>query len=217
MDPEGRDSEGAEGIGADAVRARYAGAAQAFLELAGQVPDQAWSRPALGEWDVRALTGHTSRALTTVETYLATPAAGERVAGPVEYFLAVRGATSPDAIAQRGRETGEALGEDPAAAVRELVQRVTDLVRNTPDDAPVATPAGAMTLIDYLPTRTFELAVHTLDLARALGLPPPASLAPAVAASLELAGAIGSRLPAAGDLLLLLTGRTGLPEGLSVL
>jgi hypothetical protein len=171
----------------------------------------------LGEWDVRALTGHTSRALTTVETYLATAATGELVAGPVEYFLAVRGATSPDAIAQRGRETGEALGEHPAAAVHELVQRVTVLVRNTPDDALVATPAGAMTLIDYLPTRTFELAVHTLDLARTLGLPPPASLAPAVAASLELAGAIGSRLPAAGELLLLLTGRTGLPDGLSVL
>ena len=219
MDPEGTDTEvmDPEGTDAEAVRARYAGAAQAFLELAGQVPHQAWSRPALGEWDVRALTGHTSRALTTVETYLGTPAAGARVPGPVEYFLAVRGATSPAAIAQRGRETGEALGEDPAAAVRELVQRVTALVRNTPDDALAATPAGVMTLIDYLPTRTFELAVHTLDLARALGLPPPAALAPAVAASLELAGAIGSRLPSAGDLLLLLTGRTGLPENLSVL
>ena len=71
MDPEGRDSKGRD---SEAVRARYAGAAQAFMELAGQVPHQAWARPALGEWDVRALTGHTSRALTTVETYLATPA-----------------------------------------------------------------------------------------------------------------------------------------------
>jgi len=200
----------------EAVRACYAGAARAFLELAGRVPPEAWSWLALGEWDVRALTGHTSRALTTVETYLGTPATGVRVAGPVEYFLAVRGATSPDAIAQRGKETGVALGEDPAAAVRELVHRVTALVRNTPDDALVATPAGAMTLIDYLPTRTFELAVHSLDLARALGLPPPASLAPALAASLELAGAIGARLPSAGELLLLLTGRTGLSENLSV-
>lgn len=74
-----------------------------------------------------------------------------------------------------------------------------------------------MTLVDYLPTRTFELAVHGLDLARTLGLPTPASLAPGIAASLELAGAIGARLPTAGDLLLLLTGRTGLPGGLSVL
>jgi len=201
---------------AEAVRACYAGAAQAFRELTGQVADHDWPRQALGEWDVRALTGHTSRALTTVETYLAIPAAGEPVAGPVEYFLAVRGATSPSAIAQRGKDAGEALGEDPAAAVRELVQRVTALVKNTADDALVATPAGAMTLIDYLPTRTFELAVHTLDLARALGLPPPASLAPAIAASLKLAGAIGSRLPSAGELLLLLTGRTGLSGNLSI-
>ena len=205
-----------EDMDAEAVRACYAGAAQAFRDLTEQVPEHDWSRQALGEWDVRALTGHTSRALTTVEAYLATPATGERVAGPVEYFLAVRDATSPDAIAQRGKETGDALGEDPAAAVRELVQRVTTLVRNTPDDALVATPAGAMTLIDYLPTRIFELAVHTLDLARALELPPPASLAPAVAASLKLAGAIGSRLPSAGELLLLLTGRTGLSGNLSV-
>ena len=199
------------------VRACYLGAAQAFLELVGQIPEASWSNPGLGEWDVRGLTGHASRALTTVETYLAAPATDGPVAGPVAYFLSVRGATSPDAIAQRGKETGEALGEDPAAAVRELVQRVTGLVRNTPDDALVATPAGTMTLIDYLPTRTFELAVHGLDLARALGIPTPASLQPAIAASLELAGGIGARLPSAGDLLLLLTGRSGLPAGLSVL
>jgi hypothetical protein len=73
-----------------------------------------------------------------------------------------------------------------------------------------------MTLIGYLPTRTFELAVHGLDLARAVGVPAPASLNPGIAASLELAGAIGAQLPSAGDLLLLLTGRAGLPGGLSV-
>src|SRR4029079_5014146 len=65
MDPEGTDAE--------AVRARYAGAAQAFMELAGQVPHQAGWRPPRGEWDLLSLPGHTSRALTTVETYLATP------------------------------------------------------------------------------------------------------------------------------------------------
>lgn len=199
-----------------AVEACYLGAAQAFLELVGQVPEDAWSKPALGDWDVRGLTGHASRALTTVETYLAAPQSGPRQDGPVSYFLAVRDGTSPEAIAQRGRETGDALGSDPAGTVRALVRRISDLVRNTPDAALLATPAGTMTLADYLPTRTFELAVHGLDLARALGLPPPASLAPGIAASLELAGAIGARLPTAGDLLLLLTGRTGLPGGLSV-
>lgn len=104
-----------------------------------------------------------------------------------------------------------------AAAFQDLVQRITILLRHTPDEALLATPAGIMTLVDYLPTRTFELAVHGLDLARALKLEPPASLAPAIAASLELAGAIGARLPSAPELLLLLTGRSGLPDHLSVI
>jgi uncharacterized protein (TIGR03083 family) len=198
------------------VKSCYQGAAQALLELVAQVPEAAWSLPALGEWDVRGLTGHASRALSTVETYLAAPAAGPRLDGPVSYFTAIRAGASPAAIAQRGRETGDALGEDPAAAVGELVQRVTGLVGRAPDDALVATPAGTLTLIDYLPTRTFELAVHGLDLARAVGIPAPASLNPGIAASLELAGAVAAQLPTAGDLLLLLTGRTGLPTGLSV-
>lgn len=132
------------------------------------------------------------------------------------YCLAMRDSTTADAVARRGRETGEALGSNPAGAVQDLVGRITALVKETPDGAVVATPAGNMALIDYLPTRTFELAVHGLDLARAVGLEPPASLAPAIAASLELAGAIGARLPSAPELLLLLTGRSGLPGNPSV-
>ena len=198
------------------VRAVYLSAARGFPELVEQVPGTAWAIPALGVWDVRGLIGHASRALTTVESYLDAPETGKHVAGPVEYYLAIRGSTTPESIAQRGRETGDALGTDPAHVVRETVDRVTSLLRNTPDNALVASPAGTMALIDYLPTRTFELAVHGLDLARVLGVEPPSSLMPAVAASLELAGAIGARLPAAPELLLLLTGRSGLPGNLSV-
>ena len=198
------------------VRAIYLSAAQGFLELVEQVPGTAWAIPALGVWDARGLTGHASRALTTVESYLGAPQTGKRVDGPVEYYLAIRGSTTPESIAQRGRETGDALGTDPAGAVREIVERLTALLGNTPDDALVASPAGTMVLVDYLPTRTFELAVHGLDLARVLGVEPPSSLMPGVAASLELAGAIGARLPTAPELLLLLTGRSGLPGNLSV-
>jgi uncharacterized protein (TIGR03083 family) len=198
------------------TRAVYLSATRGFLELVEQVPGTAWALPALGVWDVRGLVGHASRALTTVESYLGGLEAGKRVDGPVEYYLAVRGSTTPESIAQRGRETGDALGTDPARAVREMVERITSLLGSTPDDALIASPAGMMVLIDYLPTRTFELAVHGLDLARALGVEPPSCLLPAVAASLELAGAIGASLPTAPELLLLLTGRSGLPGTLSV-
>lgn len=209
---------------ADSGRACFAGAAAGFTELTGQIPPGAWDRPALGEWNVRDLAGHTSRALSTIESYLARGAVGEPTLDAVSYFLPAPGVPAdPDArlrreaaIAQRGRDAGAALGDDPSAAVAALAQRVVRLVEATPGDATLATPAGVMTLAGYLPTRTFELAVHSLDLARALGLGVPPALAPAISASCELAGRLAGRLPSAAEFLLLLTGRTGLPGGLSV-
>lgn len=202
----------------DTAVGNFAGAASGFAELVGHVPSGAWDRPGLGEWSVRDLVGHASRSLSTVEAYLAGDATGEWLDGPEEYFLAIRGALADaGAVARRGREAGTALGDDPAAAVAKLAHRVSALVRATPEGAPVATPFGAMTLAGYLPTRSFELAVHGLDLGRALDLEVPAGLSPAIAASLKLAAAVGGRLASAGDLLLLVTGRRGLPNGLSVL
>ena len=48
-------------------RTAFADAAGWFVRTAALVGDR-WDRPGLGEWDVRALVGHTSRALLTVET-----------------------------------------------------------------------------------------------------------------------------------------------------
>jgi hypothetical protein len=80
----------------------------------------------------------------------------------------------------------------------------------------LTTVAGGMRLADYLPTRTFELAVHTADLAVALGAPPDvpataAAVALAIVADLAVVGGT------AGPLLLAATGRTGLPGPPSVL
>ena len=73
----------------------------------------------------------------------------------------------------------------------------------------------------YLPTRTFELTVHTLDLVAALGgsVEVPAGLAGPIAACLSLAAAVAGARPGpdAGQLLLALTGRRGLPAGFSVI
>ena len=57
---------------ADACAAFTEGAAW-FVTTVGRVGDR-WTRPGLGDWDVRALVGHTSRALLTVEEYAARPA-----------------------------------------------------------------------------------------------------------------------------------------------
>jgi hypothetical protein len=83
-------------------------------------------------------------------------------------------------------------------------------------DAYVETPVATMWLDDYLPTRTFELVVHTADLALALGEPLDA---PATAATqvLGIISDIAVTDGTAGSLVLLATGRTGLPARFSVL
>lgn len=202
-------------------RTSFASAADGFVELTGQIPADAWEQSALGEWDVRGLVGHASRALSTIESYLGQPATGPLLDGPTAYFSTAlpdpeRRRQRDRAIAERGRKSGAELGEDPSSAVAALAKRVRALVDATGDDAPVATPSGIMTLASYLPTRTFELAVHGLDLARALGLDVPSTMKSAITASCELAGQLAGQRPDASDLLLLLAGRGDLPAHLSV-
>ncbi|KRF32419.1 maleylpyruvate isomerase N-terminal domain-containing protein [Nocardioides sp. Soil805] len=196
-------------------RRAFADAAQWFVQVAGRVGDR-WDRAALGEWDVRALVGHTSRAFLTVEAYLGRPAAVVELGSPVDYYRAAGAIAGGPDVAQRGRDAGTALGPDPATAVAQIATRVLALVEDQDGTEPVTTIVGGMLLGDYLPTRTFELAVHTADLATALGEPvdvPGTAAAQALSIAAELAVARGD----AGALLLALTGRAGLPPGFSVL
>jgi uncharacterized protein (TIGR03083 family) len=199
----------------DDSRTAFADAAGWFARTTA-LADGQWGRPGLGEWDVRALVGHTSRALVTVEAYLARPAPAAEITSCAGYFRAVRAAAADTAVAARGREAGEALGSDPAAAVTQVAARVVALVGTKDGTELVTTIAGGMQLADYLPTRTFELAVHTADLAAALGAPldvPDTAAAQALAIVTDLA-VTGGR---AGPLLLAAAGRPGLPAGFSVL
>jgi hypothetical protein len=119
-------------------------------------------------------------------------------------------------VAERGREAGQALGADPAAAVTGIRTRVVELVEACDGTELVTTIAGGMRLADYLPTRTFELVVHTADLAAALGLvsePPPVPAMQAFDLVAQLAVTDGR----ATTLLRAATGREGLPPGFSVL
>jgi uncharacterized protein (TIGR03083 family) len=176
-----------------------------------------WGLPALGVWTVRDLVGHTSRALLTVEAYLQDQASPVDVSSPAEYVsLATASVGDPPAVAQRGRDAGAALGDDLTDAVRALVARVTALVRDSGPDALAATPVGAMRLEDYLPTRTFELTVHTCDLAVALDQPAVIP-EPSAAQSLRLIADLALRQDQGAALLLAGTGRRPLPSGFTLL
>jgi uncharacterized protein (TIGR03083 family) len=199
----------------DDSRRAFEAAARWFVRTASSVGDR-WDRPGLGEWDVRALVGHTSRSLLTVEAYLARPATAVDVESPADYFRATRATAADPAVAARGRDAGTALGTDPAAGVAEIAARVLPLVGTCDGSELVTTVVGGMRLSDYLPTRTFELAVHTADLSVALRVPPdvpPAAAAPALRIVADLALADG----VAGPLLLIATGRSGHREDFSVL
>lgn len=194
-------------------RENYEAAARWFLEIAWAARDDL-DRPGLGEWSVRELIGHTGRAFSTVVDYLAAGATEPvKITGAPDYFRAARSA-DPEAIAARGREAGAALGRDPTTALSALASAAIATLATAPDHALLESPFGAMTLAEYLPTRTFELTVHTCDLATATGrapTPPPGLAASAWALVGALAG------DETGGLLLALTGRTTLAPGFSVL
>ena len=110
---------------------------------------------------------------------------------------------------------GFGAGRRPAVAVAEIAARVLPLVAACDGTELVTTIAGGMRLSDYLPTRTFELAVHTADLAVALVLPvdvPERSAEHALQIITDVAVGDGS----AGRLLLAATGRRDIPGGFSV-
>ncbi|TDL42961.1 maleylpyruvate isomerase N-terminal domain-containing protein [Kocuria rosea] len=189
-----------------------------FADLVGEIRPHHWTRPGLGAWDVRALVGHTHRALVTLGTYLTIPADDETCTGTAQYYALSAAATDPAEVAARGVAAGRELGRHPAATVRASLDRARDALAQVPvdDDPLIRTLVGGTRLRAYVPTRTFELAVHGLDVAQACGLdrrPPEHVLADAGRTALELA-AHGGHLP---GVLLALTGRRPLPPGFSVL
>lgn len=196
----------------------FASAAAAFARLVRAIPETSWDGPGLGDWDMRALVGHTSRSLVTVSEYLRAPADHEDVDDAVAYYVWVRefmGSAGAEAINERGRQAGRDLGADPADAVDRLVARALADVENAGD--PVISVIGGLgiRLSHYLQTRVFELTVHGVDIARAAGLDvePPAD---AVEQSAVLATRVAARLGQGETVLSALTGRSALPPGYSV-
>jgi uncharacterized protein (TIGR03083 family) len=198
-----------------AVRAAFDESTETFVDTVRAVPEEVWDvHGALGEWTVRELAGHALRALTTIETYLATePSAGARtIADTGEYFhAALSDPAMHRGVAERGRQAGAAL-VDPQGQVEDVAQRVQALVASTGDDDPIANPAGTMVFSEYLATRVLELAVHTLDLQRATN--QVTTMSPATA---QVVLGVLVQLADPVRLTLALTGRQPLPAEHNVL
>jgi uncharacterized protein (TIGR03083 family) len=198
--------------------ATFASAARSFAALVHDIPADRWDGPGLGEWDLRSLVGHASRSLITVSTYPAQAAEREDITTPQEYYVRVNPAAlgmSPAGVVERGRQAGRDLGDDPAATVDELVLRVLDVLSDAGNPLIQVIGGAGIRLHTYLPTRTFELAVHGLDIARAVDIsfPMPTDV-------LEDATGLAARIAVAEGhgktVLLALTGRAELPSSFSL-
>jgi uncharacterized protein (TIGR03083 family) len=198
--------------------AAFASAARSFAGLVHDISGDRWDGPGLGEWDLRSLVGHASRSLITVSTYLQQPAETEDIRTPQEYYARVNPAAlglAPEGVVERGRQAGRDLGDDPGATVDGLVSRVFNDLAGAEDPLITVIGGAGIRLSTYLPTRTFELAVHGLDIARAVGI-SFALPADVLEEATGLAARIAVEEGQGETVLLALTGRTGLPSSFSV-
>ncbi|BBY57781.1 maleylpyruvate isomerase N-terminal domain-containing protein [Mycolicibacterium sarraceniae] len=194
--------------------ALYRRAGDHAVSVVAQVPLDRWDSPALGTWSVRTLVGHIGRSFTTIVEYSARPTDRMDIADAAQYYLAIAGLLAdPGQIDARAVQAGLTLGDHPLDAIRELQDRAT--VALDTDDRVIQTIAGGMRLSDYLPTRIVELGLHSVDLARAIGVSE--ALPPEVAdAILAVTVEVARRRGDSQTLMCALTGRGPLPPGYSI-
>ena len=199
-----------------AIREAYLESAEFFAGLVDGVDIDAWEEPALGQWTVRDLAGHTYRSISTVVGYSEKPAARVDVASPTAWILNVLEHANPGRIAEMGRSAGLEIMDNPSMMVRGFLNMARERVESLDDGFILATPQGGMRLIDYLPLRTMELVIHGADLAQALKVevaPPAAGMQAAlqVLSGVAVAQGQGTMLARA------LTGRAALPDNFNLL
>jgi hypothetical protein len=223
------------------TRALFAATASSFVDLVAALPSPAedaalWAAPALGVWDLRALVGHTNRALVTVATYATAfhhdgivpesrpiTTTVTDLSDAVDYLRTATGtATDPNEVAARGVSAGASLGADPATAVSVARDEALSALTAVTSGARIAVVGGLrLPVEEYLRTRVVELVVHGSDITRAAAAAgttvPFAPPQQAVVAATLLLAEVGAHRGDGPLLLAALTGRGPLPAGYSVL
>ncbi|HUQ57864.1 maleylpyruvate isomerase N-terminal domain-containing protein [Lentzea sp.] len=200
----------------------FAATAHVFADLVSTLPADRLSGQGLDDWTLRDLVGHTvSAGLAGVAEALGRPATTEDITTPEGYYALAKTVDPAFYQAVVARSTTDALdwgarlGDQPAGQVRRFADRAVAAVDAADPDALVTTAAGGMRLANWLPTRTFELVVHSMDVASAADVRvdlPVDALAESAALAARLAAVTGS----GQQVLLALTGRRRLPAGFSV-
>jgi uncharacterized protein (TIGR03083 family) len=159
-------------------------------------PEQFAQPTRLGDWTVRELAVHIAAA--AVESVSRTidlepPAKAELALLDWPFSTAAHAAANADRTRELAREHQNIDG-----LYARTEQRLSERLAVTPDERPLATFPGFMTLADYLVTRTIELVVHTDDLNAAVpGLDIPCDRQALAACTRLLADALAVKAPGA--------------------
>ena len=198
-------------------RLAYRQAVACFLDTAGKVQAEQWGTLALGVWSVRDLVGHTSRSITRVEEFGVQRAKSVDITSAAHHYRrSLRQPSDDQRVAERGRAAGQELGADPLATMNADWARAEQVLDAAGDDTIIAYDNGGIRFVDYLETRVFELTVHTLDLANAIGVEVEPSRE-AMGVTLQLLASLAVESGRGAPLALSGTGRGPLPQGYSVL
>ena len=109
------------------IRETYLEAGEYFASIVDSIDIDGFEAPALGEWCVRDLIGHTYRAFTTVLSYSASPTQQVDFERPVDYFLSLLSTDiNHGQIAERGRAAGLEIIDNPKMMVRGFAMYVTN-------------------------------------------------------------------------------------------
>ncbi|MEV6649942.1 sterol carrier family protein [Streptomyces sp. NPDC051219] len=123
----------------------------------------------LGDWTVRDLAAHLAMAVDVISRNLDLPAPPEQEVGLLDWPFATA------ALAGRIDEDTRAVAAsaEPGELFARTAARLAERLPPAPDGRLLRARVGAMTLGDFLVTRTVELVVHTDDLNEATGLDIP--------------------------------------------
>ncbi|MYS93211.1 MULTISPECIES: maleylpyruvate isomerase family mycothiol-dependent enzyme [Streptomyces] len=173
-----------------AVFAQFGNVRQAVRTL---TPEQLDLPTRLGDWTVRELAAHVTMAVETVSRNLDRDEPAKPELGLLDwpFATAVRAADIDDGT----RQLAEA-NPDLDTLYDRTEERLAEKLAAAPGTRVLAARTGAMTLADYLVTRTVELVVHTDDLNAAVpGLDIPYDRQALAACTRLLADALAVKAP----------------------
>lgn len=158
--------------------------------VAALTPEQLAGPTRLGEWTVRELAAHVTMVLASMARKLAEPEPAKRELTLLDWPLAT--ATEAASIDEDTRAIDAA---DLSALYAGTAARYEEAIAAAADERLVPTRFGAMTLADFLVTRTVELVVHTDDLNAATGAGIPYDRQALAACVRLLADALAAKAP----------------------